>query len=508
MSSAPTTASGDLVRALRGAGLDDVDDSRLARTLYSSDASVYRLEPRVVVRPRHRDEIGAVLGVARELGVPLTARGAGTSIAGNAIGTGIVLDTYRHLNRVLDLDPEQARATVEPGAVHATLQRAAMAHGLRFGPDPSTHTRCTIGGMIGNNACGSRALGYGRTSDNVLALRTLTADGSDASTRADELAALVDRNLALVRTEFGRFTRQVSGYALEQLLPENGRSVERFLVGSEGTLALVTEATVRLVRDLPERLLVVLGYPSLADAADTVPAILAHRPVACEGIDHRITDILTSPPDLPGGRAWLLVELTGDDEREVADRAARVVADAAPQDHRLVADLREQASIWRIREDGAGLAARATDPPGQAGWEDAAVPPARMGAYLRDFDALMAAHGLDGAPYGHIGDGCLHIRVNFDLASAGGRTAYRRFVEEAADLAVRYDGSLSGEHGDGRARSELLTRMYSAEALRLMAEVKHLLDPRDLLNPGVLVDPAPLDADLRFAHLPDRKSVV
>ena len=501
MSSAPTTASGDLVQALRAAGLTDVDDSRLARTLYSSDASVYRLEPRVVVRPRHRDEVAAVLAVARDLGVPLTARGAGTSIAGNAVGTGIVLDTYRHLGRVLDVDPERAVATVEPGAVHATLQRAAAPHGLRFGPDPSTHTRCSIGGMIGNNACGSRALGYGRTSDNVVSLRTLTADGADIASRADELTRLVEENLGLVRTQFGRFARQVSGYALEHLLPEHGRSVDRFLVGSEGTLALVTEATVRLVRDLPVRLLVVLGYPSLAEAADAVPAILAHRPVACEGIDHRITDVLSTPPDLPAGRGWLLVELTGDDAREVADRAGGVVADAGAQDHRLVEDPREQAVIWRVREDGAGLAARATTPPGQAGWEDAAVPPERIGAYLRDFDALLAAHGLDGAPYGHLGDGCLHIRVNFDVASAPGRAGYRRFVEEAADLAVAYDGSLSGEHGDGRARSELLTRMYSPEALALMARVKHLLDPANLLNPGVLVEPAPLDADLRLAHL-------
>ncbi len=504
MPQAPAPVTGDLVAALRTAGLSDVDDSQLARTLYSSDASVYRLEPRVVVRPRHRDEIAAVLGVARDLGVPLTARGAGTSIAGNAIGTGIVMDTYRHLDRVLELDPERAEATVEPGTVHATLQRAAMAHGLRFGPDPSTHTRCTVGGMIGNNACGSRALGYGRTSDNVVALRALTADGRDVGDRAGDLAALVDEHLGLVRTEFGRFARQVSGYALEHLLPENDRSLDRFLVGSEGTLALVTEARVRLVRDLPVRLLVVLGYPSLAEAADAVPAILAHRPVACEGIDHRITEVLASPPDLPAGQGWLLVELTGEDPREVADRAGRVVVDAAPQDHRLVEDLREQAVIWRVREDGAGLAARATTPPGQAGWEDAAVPPARMGAYLRDFDALLAAHGLDGAPYGHIGDGCLHIRVNFDLASAPGRAGYRRFVEEAADLAVRYDGSLSGEHGDGRARSELLARMYSADALRLMAAVKHLLDPDNLLNPGVLVDPDPIDADLRLAHLPGR----
>ncbi|NUS52710.1 MAG: FAD-binding oxidoreductase, partial [Nocardioidaceae bacterium] len=252
--------SADVAAALRAAGVADVDDSSLARALYSTDASLYRVVPLVVVRPRHTDEALATLAVAREASVPVTLRGAGTSIAGNAVGTGIVVDTTRHLNRVLDVDPEARTATVQPGTVHATLQRAATAHGLRFGPDPSTHTRCTIGGMVGNNACGSRALGYGRTADNVVALDAVTVSGEPASRHAEALQRLADEHLATLRTSFGRFTRQVSGYSLEHLLPEHGRDLSRFLVGSEGTLAVALGATVRLVEDAPARALAVLGY--------------------------------------------------------------------------------------------------------------------------------------------------------------------------------------------------------------------------------------------------------
>ncbi len=503
--SAASEDSVALAAALRAAGVAEVDDSALARSLYSSDASIYRLAPQVVVRPRHVDEIAATLEVARGSATPVTMRGAGTSIAGNAVGRGIVVDTRRHLHRVLSLDPEARTAVVEPGAVHATLQRAAARHGLRFGPDPSTHTRCTVGGMIGNNACGSRALGYGRTSDNVVALRGLTAAGAGLDTLRADLSSLVESRLGLVRTEFGRFARQVSGYSLEHLLPENQRRLERMLVGSEGTLAVLTEATVSLVADPAHRALVVLGYDSMAHAADAVPLLLEHRPVACEGLDRRVTAVVTpsARPELPRGEGWLLVEIAGDDRAEVLHRCGQVVATADALAHQVVTDPAAQAAIWRVREDGAGLAARATDPPGQPGWEDAAVPPQRLGSYLRAFDELLAEHGLDGAPYGHLGDGCLHIRVNFDLVSAQGRRRYRDFVEQAADLAVAHEGSLSGEHGDGRARSELLARMYSTEALDLMAQVKRVADPDDLLNPGVLVRPAPLDADVRWAALAD-----
>ncbi|MET0997584.1 MAG: FAD-linked oxidase C-terminal domain-containing protein, partial [Marmoricola sp.] len=379
-------------------------------------------------------------------------------------------------------------------------------YGLRFGPDPSTHTRCTIGGMIGTNACGSRALGYGRTVDNVESLTVLLADGtivrpSSSAGQVAALGALVDQHLDVVRTEFGRFGRQVSGYSFEHLLPENGRRFDRFLVGTEGTLGVVLDATVRLVEDAPFRALAVLGYPTMADAADAVPALLEHPLVACEGLDQRIADMVAGRPELPAGKGWLFAEVTAPTADEAAALAGQV-ARAAGVPHRIVTDTLEQLALWRIREDGAGLAARSLSRPAQAGWEDAAVPPARLGAYLRDFDALLKQSHLDGVPYGHFGDGCVHVRIDFELGDRGGRGRYREFVEQAADLVASYGGSMSGEHGDGRARSELLPRMYSPRAIAMMEQAKRILDPGNLLNPGVLVDPAPFDADLRLAAPP------
>lgn len=532
---AASGAAAGCVAALRQAGLE-ADDSALARSLYASDASLYRIAPQVVTYPRDGDDVLAVLAVAREFDGSLTMRGAGTSIAGNAIGPGIIVDTTRHLNRLVRIDPDARTATVQPGLVHAALQRAAQPHGLRFGPDPSTHTRCTIGGMIGNNACGSRALGYGRTADNVLDLKVALADGEvvgphgavhsagfsvaeerrlrgfDVPARQrvsllESVNALVDANLGLIRTEFGRFARQVSGYSLEHLLPENGRSFERFLVGSEGTLGVVLEATVRLVEDAPSRALVVLGFDSMASAADAVPAVLGVGSAldgmltACEGLDHRITDLVRNVPDLPAGSGWLFIEVTGASVGATAAAAAAVAAAvAAPS--RVVTDAAEQAALWRIREDGAGLAARSLGRPAHSGWEDAAVPPERLGSYLRAFEDLLTSSGLDAVPYGHFGDGCVHARIDFEFDDDSGRSRFRAFTESAADLVASYGGSMSGEHGDGRARSELLSRMYSAEAVALMAAVKHALDPRNILNPGVLVDPDPFDASLRLASAP------
>jgi FAD/FMN-containing dehydrogenase/Fe-S oxidoreductase len=505
-----------LLDELRRAGVDDVDDSGLARALYSTDASLYRVLPRAVVRPRHVEEIEATLAVCRSLGVPLTARGAGTSIAGNAVGPGVVLDTSRHLSRVLSVDPDTRTAVVEPGVVQAALQRAAAPHRLRFGPDPSTSNRCTVGGMIGNNACGSRALGYGRTSDNVVALDVVTGTGarlrltSGAGTLSPELQALVDAHLAIIRTELGRFGRQVSGYALEHLLPERGGDLTRALVGSEGTLALTLGATVRLVPEPAVRVLVVLGYPSMPDAADATPALLAWSPTAVEGLDSRIVQRLRDVPaavvpDLPRGEGWLIVELTGADAAEVTSRARQLVGGAGAVDALVVTDPAEAAAIWRIREDGAGLAGRTSDGhPAHAGWEDAAVPVEQLGDYLRDFDALLTQHGLQGLPYGHFGDGCVHVRIDFPFGAQhedGGRPRYRAFITDAAALVARYGGSVSGEHGDGRARSELLPTMYSPAAIALFEQVKGLLDPDDVLNPGVLVRPAPFDADVRVAEV-------
>jgi FAD/FMN-containing dehydrogenase len=497
----------DLVAELRRRGVTDVDDSPLARALYSSDASLYRVVPQVVARPRSTDEIIAVLDASLTLGVPVTMRGAGTSIAGNAVGPGIVVDTVRHLGNVLEVDPEARTATVQPGTVHANLQRAAAPYGLRFGPDPSTHPRCTIGGMIGNNACGSRALGYGRTSDNVEGLTVALGtgevwNGSEPTMATERLTALGDHHLGHIRTGFGRFTRQVSGYSLEHLLPER-RRLDRFFVGSEGTLGVVLEATVRLVETEAAPLLVVLGYPTMPEAADAVPDLLAAgggRLIACEGLDARIVDLVKAKgaavPELPRGAGWLFVEVAGEDADSLA---GKVVAAAGALGHRTVADVAEQAALWRIREDGAGLAARSLKTPAYSGWEDAAVPPERLGAWLRDFDELLRDHDLDGVPYGHFGDGCVHVRIDFPFAPGDdrGSRVFRDFLTASAVKLREHGGSLSGEHGDGRARSELLPLMYDEESIALFAAAKAACDPGNLFNPGNLVDPAPLDADLR-----------
>ncbi len=512
----PDATWDDFADRLARRGAAPADASTLTRALYSTDASLYRVVPRGVARPRDRVELENVVDAARAARVPLTTRGAGTSCAGNAVGPGVVVDVARHLRTIHAIDPVARTAVVDPGVVQDVLSRAARVHGLRFGPDPSTFSRCTIGGMIGNNACGPRALGYGRSSDNVVALDVVTGTGERLTldSRADlrdsdsptlqALHALVMANLGVIRTQFGTFYRQVSGYGLEWLLPENGFDVAKFLAGSEGTLAVITRATVRLVADAPFTTMLALGYPTMPDAADAMPAILPFRPTAVEGMDRRIVDVVSrtlgvdAVPRLPDGDGWIFVELVGDDPAEVAERAAGLLAASGCLDGEVVDDLVVAAALWKIRADGAGLAGVSLDRPAHAGWEDAAVPPARLGAYLRDFDALLARHGLQGLPYGHFGDGCVHCRIDFPLTQTDdGPAAYRAFVEEAADLAASYGGSMSGEHGDGRARSELLPRMYSPEALALFAAVKRIFDPDNLLNPGVLVDPAPLDADLR-----------
>jgi FAD/FMN-containing dehydrogenase/Fe-S oxidoreductase len=500
----------EIAAALRRAGLADVDTSVRRRAEYSSDASNYRLAPTVVAYPRHTDEIIAALAVARERGVPIVARGAGTSIAGNSIGTGLVLDTSRHLNKVLSVDPEERVAVVEPGSVLDTITAAGRAHGLRFGPDPSTHSRCTIGGSIGNNACGSRALRYGRTADNVVELDVVTGDGTRFTARRGEgplpgplagLRDLVDGHLATIRTEFGRFTRQVSGYSLEHLLPENGFDVAKFLSGTEGTLALTLGATVRLVEAPKATALAVLGYPDIAAAAEAVPGLLPHAPVALEGFDSRLVDVVrtrrgpAAVPDLPDGGGWLFIETAGGTLAEARDAASRLVADGACLDSAVITGP-QAGALWKIREDGAGLGGRTqAGKPAWPGWEDSAVPPDSLGPYLRELDGLMKRHHVDGIMYGHFGDGCIHVRIDFPLSDRP--RVLREFTQDAARLAAGYGGSASGEHGDGRARGELLPLQYSPSAISLFGAVKKLFDSGDVLNPGVLVKPAPLDADLR-----------
>ncbi|MET9731291.1 FAD-binding and (Fe-S)-binding domain-containing protein [Streptomyces sp. NPDC006458] len=498
----------ELLAALRTSVRGDVRFDVTSRALVTMDASNYRRVPVGVVAPRDADDVAAVLEVCRTHGVPVVPRGGGTSIAGQATGTGVVLDFTRYMNRLVALDPEARTAAVQPGLVLDRLQEAAAPHGLRFGPDPSTHSRCTLGGMIGNNACGSHSVAWGTTADNVRELEVLTARGRRLrpgpgwAGAPGGLRELAEGELARLRTGFPDLPRRISGYALDALLPEKGADVARSLCGSEGTLAVLTEAVVTLVEAPRARALAVLGYADESAAAEAAPGLLPHRPLTVEGM---AADLVPSPADLPRGGAWLFVETGGDTLAEARARADAVVRAADALDAQVVTDPAGQRVLWRIREDAAGTATRMPDgTEAWPGWEDCAVPPARLGAYLREFRALLAAHGLRGTPYGHFGDGCVHVRIDFDLVSESGVARFRRFSEELAHLVVAHGGSLSGEHGDGQARAELLPVMYGTETVALFERAKGVWDPDGLLNPGILVRPAPLDAGLRFSVLPRR----
>ncbi|WP_067965038.1 FAD-binding and (Fe-S)-binding domain-containing protein [Nocardiopsis trehalosi] len=529
-SSLRTAADVDLPafrRALRDGVAGTVAFDAGTRALYTADASNYRHVPLAVVVPRTVDDVAAAVAACAAHGVPVTPRGAGTSIAGNAIGPGLVIDTSRHLTAIEDVDPAARTARVQPGVILDDLRAAAAPHGLTFGPDPSTHNRCTLGGMIGNNACGSHSVAWGTTADNVESLDVLLPDGTrmavGATPRAEfdrraalptrdgrvyaALRDLTDAHLADLRTGMPDLARRVSGYALDRLLPEKGGHVARALVGTEGTCVTVLGATVRLVPAPPARALVVLGYPDAPAAADAVPELLGHGPLTVEGLNHRLVAGLDRPGArsgvaLPDGRAWLMVEMGGDDPDAAAEAGRALLRGlrgaARPLGAVVATDPAHTRALWRIREEGAGLASRT--PAGAeawSGWEDAAVPPERLGSYLRAFDALMARHGRDGVVYGHFGEGCLHVRIDFDLTGGSGRRGYRAFLEEAADLVAAHGGSVSGEHGDGQARSELLPRMYGPRLRAAFAAFKAVWDPENLMNPGVIVDPRPLDADLR-----------
>ena len=502
----------ELGHALAG----EVESDTTARAVYSMDASNYRHVPLAVVFPSTVEDLETTVRLCREYRIPITARGAGTSIGGQALGRGVVVDYSRHLNRLLEIDPEARTARVQPGLVLDALRAAAAPHGLTFGPDPSTHSRCTIGGMVGNDACGSHSVAWGRTADNVVALDVLTADGTRLTIgpeppddpRVTAVKRLALDNLAVLRTAFPSLPRRVSGYALDQLLPENGTNLVRALVGTEGTCVLLTGITVRLVPAPAARALVVAGYADDIAAADAAPSVLPLRPLTIEGMGRDLIGALLARRAhpaadlLPPGRGWLFVEVGGTDPAEAAARAdevaavlrretgAATVVETRPADQRV---------LWSVREDAAGIATRMADgSEAWPGWEDSAVPPEHLGVYLRDFRTLLGKYGLRGVPYGHFGEGCVHVRINFGLTTGEGRRRFRSFMADAADLVVRHGGSLSGEHGDGQARAELLSRMYPPEILALFERFKAIWDPDGLLNPGNLVRPRALDADLRF----------
>ncbi|MGH9309686.1 MAG: FAD-binding and (Fe-S)-binding domain-containing protein [Vicinamibacterales bacterium] len=492
-----------------------------ARALYATDASNYRQVPIGVVWPRTADDVCEVVRTCREYRVPILPRGAGTSLAGQCCNAAIVLDMSRHLNGVLAVDAERKTARVQPGLVLDDLQRAVTPLGLMYGPDPATHAWCTLGGMIGNNSCGVHSVVAGLTSDVIDALDVLTPDGErmvvgrgspeqlEARCREPGRVGEIHRRLRTLRDEYGddvrarypRIPRRVSGYNLEALLPEHGCDIARALVGTEGTCVTVLEATVRLMAAPRARALLVLGFRDIYGAADEVMRVLEAQPIGVEAIDEVLVGNLKRKARLPrerellpDGQAWLLVEFGADSVGEAGAAAQslhqRLSSGWFAPAGRVFTDPDEIAMVWTIRESGLGATAFV---PGESatweGWEDAAVAPERLGAYLRDFRRLLKRYAYRGALYGHFGQGCVHTRTDFDLVSPAGIAKFRAFIHEAADLVVEYGGSLSGEHGDGQSRAELLPKMFGDRLVGAFRDFKRIWDPDGLMNPGKVVDP-------------------
>ena len=503
---------------MRSALEGEVRFDKGARAAYAADASNYRQVPVGVVLPRSIDDLIAAVRIARAHRAPVLARGGGTSQCGQGVNAALVIDCSKYLDRVLEVDAAARRARVEPGVVCDALREAAERHALTFAPDPATHSRCTLGGMIANNSCGPHSLMAGKTVENIERLEVLTYDGArfwcgptpperilSAGGREGEiyrsLKALVERYGELVRRKFPKLKRRVSGYNLDQLLPENGFNVARALVGSEGTCALTLQAEARLVESPQARVLVVQGYPDIFAAADAVPALLRAGPIACEGLDEdiigglrerglRLADIALLPP----GNAWLMLEFGASTLNEAVEKAKQVQG-------RLVTDRHEINRLWGIRETGASatalrLAGQGAD--AAIGWEDAAVEPEQLGGYLREFRALVARFGYRTSIYGHFGDGCVHARLDFRLRSAQGVAEWRRFLAAAAELVVKYRGSLSGEHGDGQAKGEFLPLMFGPELMQAFREFKRIWDPENRMNPGKKIDAYRADEHLRL----------
>lgn len=501
-----------------------------SRATYSTDASNYRQVPIGVVLPRTIDAAVATVAICREHGVPVLGRGGGTSLAGQCCNAAVVIDFTKYCHQLVSMDLEAKTAIVQPGAVLDELNEELAGYGLTVGPKPSTHPTCTIGGMIGNNSCGSTAQAYGKMSDSVLRLEILTYDGermwvgqtSDAEyerivARGDrraeiyrELRRIRDEYLSEIRTRYPKIPRRVSGYNLDSLLPEHRFDLARALTGSESTLVLVLRAELALFDTRPQRSLVVLGYPDIATAADAVPRVDRHDPMAVEGLDDRLIELereehlaTDAVRGMPPGSGWLMVQFHGDTEQQVRRRAQQLIDDLQDGENEpsvaYLDDPRREDKLWKVRESGLGATAypphdRAT----HEGWEDAAVDPGRLGDYLRDFRDLLTEFGYQSAAlYGHFGHGCVHTRIPFDLTIVDGIAAYRRFVERAARLVVSYGGSLSGEHGDGQSRGELLALMFGERIVRAFGELKAVFDPDNRMNPGKVVHPYRLDENLR-----------
>jgi len=500
------------------------------RALYATDGSNYRQVPIGVVIPKSIEDVMQTVAFARKHGAPILARGGGTSLAGQCCNVAVVIDFSKYLNNILEVNPEEKYAWVQPGVALDHLRSQANQYNLTFGPDPSTHAYCNLGGMIGNNSCGVHSMMAGRTVDNVLELDILTYDGlrmrvgptsdleldqiiAKGGRRGEiysRIRALRDKYADLIRAKYPKIPRRVSGYSLDELLPENNFHVARSLVGSECTCVIVLAAKLRLVPWPKHRNLLVLGYPSVYEAGDHIPQIRESHPIGLEGMDDVLIQNMQKkklhPEDvkiLPDGKGWLLCQFGGDTQEEADEKAhalmTRLKTEGNPPSMKLFDDPKEEEMVWQARESGLGATARVPgEPDTWEGWEDSAVPPEKLGQYLRELRKLFEKHGYNCALYGHFGQACVHTRIDFDLVTAEGIANYRSFVEEGADIVVRLGGSLSGEHGDGQSRGELLVKMFGPELMDGMREFKRIWDPEWKMNPGKKIDPYRLDEDLRL----------
>jgi FAD/FMN-containing dehydrogenase/Fe-S oxidoreductase len=503
-----------------------------SRAAYSTDSSNYRQVPIGVVVPKSAEDVVQAVRISREFGAPILSRGAGTSLAGQCCNTAIVLDWSKYLNGILEIDPDRKIARVRPGCILDNLRDASGKYGLTFGPDPATHKYCTLGGMIGNNSCGIHAQMAGPVSNNVESLDVLTYDGTRMTagwmTEAEMEAAIGKggrvgdilsgiKALRLrweneIRARFPNIPRRISGYNLDQLIPgREGRfNLGRALVGSEGTLVTVLEASLNLVHNPPYKTLVVLGYPDIYQAGDDVAGIVEFEPIGLEGIDYKLIEKMATKgmytrtaKQLPEGKGWLMVQFAGESQEEADGRARDLITKLKRNPKapgiRFYDDKNEEKAVWVLRETSVGATSFVPgQPPAWSGWEDAAAPPARIGGYLRDFRRLLDRYALDCALYGHFGQGCIHCRITFDLVTKEGIRNYRSFAEHAAELVTSYGGSLSGEHGDGQSRGELLPIMFGSEIMKAFREFKKIWDPEWKMNPGKVIDANPLDSDLRL----------
>jgi FAD/FMN-containing dehydrogenase/Fe-S oxidoreductase len=514
------SASQELEKKLRACLRGEVRFDESARALYATDASNYRQVPIGLVVPRDARDVEAAMAVCHELGAPVLSRGGGTSLAGQCCNVAVIFDFSKYMHGLVELDPDQRFARVQPGIVLDTLRDAAEKYDLTFAPDPATHSRCTIGGMIGNNSCGVHALMGGKTVDNIESLDILLYDGTRftvGATTEEELRGIIaaggrrgeiyaglarirDTYADAIRQRFPKIPRRVSGYNLDELLPENGFHVARALVGTEGTCVTVLEARCQLKKSPQHRRLVVLGFDTPFLAADHVPAVLKYRPIGVEGFDSMLVDFMRKKhlalddiALLPAGGGFLLCEFGADSVEQIQSQVEEFVE--AANNFLVRPSIRicsegEARRVWHVRESSLGATVFVPgEPHGWEGWEDSAVPPEELGRYLRALRTLLERYGYTAPMYGHYGQGCVHLRITFDMESAEGIAKYRRFIDEAADIVLAHGGSLSGEHGDGQARAALLPKMFGPDLMQAFREFKALWDPRNCMNPGKLIDP-------------------